>query len=212
MTVRKVVTRRSNHFRGYFPSLKNQKPVPWESQLEGAFFRLLELSPAVISYVVQPSEERVPSAQGYFKYYPDVRVFLSDGRDWWFEVKPEERLNIARVRDRLETAERHFISTGRNFSVVTDKLIEEEPLASNLRRLMSHRRGPVLSGKKLEEVLTVLNDQVPKTVSDLLLAVGERPGWRLLGMGIVGIELNKPLDTDSPIFLQGGHRHADLFP
>ncbi len=127
-------------------------------------------------------------------------------------MKPEERLNIARVRDRLETAERHFISTGRNFSVVTDKLIEEEPLASNLRHLMSHRRGPVLSGEKLEEVLTVLNDQVSKTVSDLLLAVGERPGWRLLGLGIVGIELNKPLDTDTPIFLQGGHRHADLFP
>lgn len=41
MTVRKVVTRRSNHYRGYFPSLKNQKPVPWESQLEGAFFGFL---------------------------------------------------------------------------------------------------------------------------------------------------------------------------
>lgn len=75
MTVRKVVTRRSNHYRGYFPSLKNKKPVPWESQLEGALFRLLELSPAVIGYVPQPSEERVPSLQGYFKYYPDVQVF-----------------------------------------------------------------------------------------------------------------------------------------
>ena len=64
MTVRKVVTRRSNHYRGYFPSLKNKKPVPWESQLEGALFRLLELSPAVIGYVPQPSEERVPSLQG----------------------------------------------------------------------------------------------------------------------------------------------------
>ena len=41
MTVRKVVTRRSNHYRGYFPSLKNKKPVPWESQLEGALFGFL---------------------------------------------------------------------------------------------------------------------------------------------------------------------------
>lgn len=212
MTVRKVVTRRSNHYRGYFPSLKNKKPVPWESQLEGAFFRILELSPAVISYVVQPSEERVPSAQGYFKYYPDVRVFLADGRDWWFEVKPCDRLNIARVRDRLEAVERYFISTGRRFSVVTDKLIEEEPLASNLLRLMSHRRGPVPSDEKLEEVFTVLNELAPRTVSDLLLAVGETPAWRLLGLGIVGIELSRPLDNGSPIFLQGGHRHANLFP
>ncbi|MEG1624732.1 TnsA endonuclease N-terminal domain-containing protein [Pseudomonas sp.] len=212
MTVRKVVTRRSNHYRGYFPSLKNKKSVPWESQLEGAFFRLLELSPAVISYVPQPSEERVPSAQSYFKYYPDVQVFLADGREWWVEVKPYDRLKIARVRDRLEAAERHFISTDRNFSVVTDKLIEEEPLASNLLRLMSHRRGPMLLNEKLEEVLSVLNDQAPQTFSDLLVAVGDRPAWRLLGLGVVGIELNKPFDIDSPIFLQGGHRHANLFP
>lgn len=212
MTVRKVVTRRSNHYRGYFPSLKNKKPMPWESQLEGAFFRLLELSPAVISYVVQPSEERVPSTEAYFKYYPDVRVFLADGREWWFEVKPHDRLKIARVRYRLEAAERHFISTGRNFSVVTDKLIEEEPLASNLLRLMSHRRGPVLSNEKLEEVHAVLNDQAPLIFSDLLVAVGDSPAWRLLGLGVVGIELDKPFDTNSPIFLQGGHRHANLFP
>lgn len=212
MTVRKVVTRRSNHYRGYFPSLKNKKPVPWESQLEGAFFRLLELSPAVISYVAQPNEERIPSAQGYFKYYPDVRVFLADGREWWVEVKPNDRLNIAKVRQRLEAAKRYFTATGRNFSVVTEKLIEDEPLASNLLRLMSHRRGPVLSNEKLEEVLAVLNDQAPLTFSDLLVAVGDRPAWRLLGLGVVGIELNKPLDIDSPIFLQGGHRHANLFP
>ena len=123
MTVRKVVTRRSNHYRGYFPSLKNKKPVPWESQLEGALFRLLELSPAVIGYVPQPSEERVPSLQGYFKYSPDVQVFLADGREWWFEVKPHDRLKIASVRQRLDAAERYFNATARNFSVITEKLI-----------------------------------------------------------------------------------------
>lgn len=151
MTVRKVVTRRSNHYRGYFPSLKNKKPVPWESQLEGALFRLLELSPAVIGYVPQPSEERVPSLQGYFKYYPDVQVFLADGREWWFEVKPRDRLKIASVRQRLDAAERYFNATARNFSVITEKLIEAEPLATNLRRLMYHRRGPELSHQALEE-------------------------------------------------------------
>lgn len=65
MTVRKVVTRRSNHYRGYFPSLKNKKPVPWESQLEGALFRLLELSPAVIGYVPHRSEFRPGSSRLY---------------------------------------------------------------------------------------------------------------------------------------------------
>ena len=52
MAVRKVVTRSSCHFRGYFPSLKNGHSVGWESQLEGGLFRLLELSPFVLRYEV----------------------------------------------------------------------------------------------------------------------------------------------------------------
>lgn len=212
MTVRKVVTRRSNHYRGYFPSLKNKKPVPWESQLEGAFFRLLELSPTVISYIPQPSEERVPSLQGDFKYYPDVRAFLADGRDWWFEVKPYDRLKVASVRQRLGAVERYFNATGRNFSVVTEKLVDAEPLATNLRRLMYHRRGPELSRQMLEGLMAPFNEQPAMTLADLLCVVGVSKAWRLLGLGLVGIDLDKPIETDSPVFLQGGHRHANLFP
>ena len=186
--------------------------MPWESQLEGALFRLLELSPAVIGYVPQPSEERVPSLQGYFKYYPDVQVFLADGREWWFEVKPHDRLKIASVRQRLDAAERYFNATARNFSVITEKLIEAEPLATNLRRLMYHRRGPELSHQALEEVMATFNEWPPMTVADLLYVVGEGKAWRLLGLGVVGIDLDRSIDTDSPVFLQGGHRHANLFP
>lgn len=76
MSVRKVVTRRSCHFRGYFPSLKNGKPTPWESQLEGGFFRLLELSPQVHSYTIQPSRESVSLDSATIKYFPDLHVFL----------------------------------------------------------------------------------------------------------------------------------------
>lgn len=87
-----------------------------------------------------------------------------------------------------------------------------EPLATNLRRLMYHRRGPELSHQALEEVMATFNEWPPMTVADLLYVVGEGKAWRLLGLGVVGIDLDRSIDTDSPVFLQGGHRHANLFP
>lgn len=45
MSVRKVITRRSNHFRVYVPSMKHGKPTPCESMLEAKFIRLIEVSP-----------------------------------------------------------------------------------------------------------------------------------------------------------------------
>ena len=102
--------------------------------------------------------------------------------------------------------------SARNFSVITEKLIEAEPLATNLRRLMYHRRGPELSHQALEEVMATFNEWPPMTVADLLYVVGEGKAWRLLGLGVVGIDLDRSIDTDSPVFLQGGHRHANLFP
>lgn len=77
---------------------------------------------------------------------------------------------------------------------------------------MYHRRGPELSRQMLEEVIAAFNERPPMTLADLLCVVGVSKAWRLLGLGVVGIDLDKPIETDSPVFLQGGHRHANLFP
>ena len=211
MPVRKVVTRRSCHFRGYFPSLKNGKPTPWESQLEGGFFRLLELSPQVHSYTIQPSRESVSLGSASIKYFPDIHVFLTDGREWWFEVKPQKRLLIASVAQRLEAAKVHFAASNRNFTVVTNDLIHSEPLAMNLQKLMYHRRGPMLSNSQVDEVRELLDAREPKTFSEFIAVFGDMEAWRLLGLGIVGVSLDQTICKNSEVFLTGGHRHANFF-
>lgn len=211
MTVRKVVTRRSCHFRGYFPSLKNGMAVPWESQLEGAFFRLLELSPEVASYIVQPSTERIPLNGRTFTHIPDIRVFRSDGSDWWFEVKPESKLKIASVKTRLDAAQEYFARTGRGYSVVSESQIKKQHVEKTLADLMYHRRGPLLCDRKREEVCELLVKHEPGNLSELLAVFGKPQGWRLLGLGVIGVELDKPINDDSRVYLQGGHRHANLF-
>jgi hypothetical protein len=200
MSVRKVVTRRSCHFRGYFPSLKNGKPTPWESQLEGGFFRLLELSPQVHSYTIQPSRESVSLDSATIKYFPDLHVFLTDGREWWFEVKPQKRLLIASIDQRLEAAKAHFAASNRNFTVVTNDLIHSEPLAR-----------PMLSNSQVDEVRELLDAREPKTFSEFIAVFGDMEAWRLLGLGIVGVSLDQTISNNSEVFLTGGHRHANFF-
>lgn len=212
MSVRKVITRSSNHIRISFPSVKNGKAVQCESQLESGFVRLLELSPLVRSYAVQPSLEVVSVGGTSKKYYPDVRVCLMDGREWWFEVKQQKSLLVASVKLKLEAATQHFCATGRNFSIVTDRLILRQPLADNLQKLMHHRRGPMLKNSLMQEVREQLEVHTPQTLNQLIKIFGESDAWLLLGLGIVGIDLEVPILNDSEVFLCGGHRHANIFP
>ncbi|WP_123584330.1 TnsA endonuclease N-terminal domain-containing protein [Pseudomonas brassicacearum] len=210
MAVRTVVTRSSCHFRGYFPSLKNGRPVPWESQLEGGFFRLLELSPLVRSYKIQPSRERIRVNDFYVEYIPDVRAVLEDGREWWFEVKPEKRLLVHSVKEKMAAATAHFADTNRNFSIVTDALIWADTLSENLREVLYHRRGPFLTQPERLETRSKLEMSQPKNLSELCSVFGEAAAWRLLGLGVVGVDLEQSITPQTEIFL-GGHRHADLF-
>lgn len=211
MAVRKVVTRSSCHFRGYFPSLKNGHPVAWESQLEGGLFRLLELSPFVLRYEAQPSRERIPMGNTFVDYVPDLRVFLENGSEWWIEVKPARKLSVLSVKQKLSAASIHFPATNRNFSVITEELIWREPLATNLQTILYHRRGPLLSLADHAEVSFELNKHKPQVFHEVVSLFGRMEAWRLLGLCVIGVDLEEPLVEESQVFLSGGHRHANIF-
>ena len=211
MTVRKVVTRRSCHFRGFIPSQKNGKPIPWESQLEGVFLSLLELSPQVLRYDVQPSKEIFAMGDDAGTYYPDVRAVLRDGSERWFEVKPAAKLSIRYVSSRLKAIGSHFQNTNRVFSVVTDEQLMAEPFVSNLRNLMYYRRSSMLINFDSASIESMLEIHQPKTIHELCGLVGNSRAWHLLGQGSLGVDLDKPVIAGAPIYLQGGHRHGNFF-
>ncbi len=74
---------------------------------------------------------------------------------------------------------------------------------------MYHRRAPLppVEVKAIERQLHVAS---PKVLSDLEELLGKDLAWRLLGAGLVGLDLEKVIQADSQIFLTGGHRHADF--
>jgi len=75
--------------RGYFPSIKNNRQVAFESTFERDLFYLLELDTDVISYDEQPIKVEIAWGESTWKYTPDVLVSMTN-RDVpiIYEVKP----------------------------------------------------------------------------------------------------------------------------
>lgn len=209
LSVRKVVTRRSNHFRAIVPSRKNPHPTACESILELTFVRLLELSPAITSFTMQPIELTLNVGGEDQRYFPDVHARLADGRDLWCEIKPSRRLEVARVAARMSAASAHFLREGAEFCVVTDTWINQEPRRSNVEALMYHRRETI-PADQMSSIQTQLCASEPRVVADLEAMLGDDLAWRLLGNAVIGLDLETEIQAESPIFLTRGHRHADF--
>lgn len=210
MSVRKVVTRRGGHSRGLMPSIKNEAAAAWESSLELSFYQFLELSPQVVRYEVQPIRESICVENEMTSYVPDVRVDLIDGTSMYFEVKPALKCKTKRVAMRLDAIRTRFAETGRQFGLITDEWLNVEPRKTNIERLMYHRRALLLDRQEKERLSNSVNVHQPKTIADLIALTGTDKAWLLLGLAIVGVDLDLPINPNAAIFLEGGHRHADF--
>lgn len=211
MTVRKVVTRSGGHSRGLMPSIKNQCAAAWESSWELKFYQLLELSPSIRQFVVQPTRERIWVDGHETAYTPDVKAYFVDGTSAFFEIKPVLKCRTAQTAKRLVAIEKRFAETGKRFQLVTDEWLSTGPRAQNVVRLMFHRRNYMLDYAERLRLRGIVSINRPKTLSELCDLVGESKCWLLLGLSIMGVDLEIPLNNDSMIFLHGGHRHADFF-
>lgn len=211
MTVRKVVTRSGGHSRGLMPSIKNQRGAAWESAWELKFYQLLELSPSVRQYVVQPTREHIWVDGEVAEYIPDVQVYFIDGTSAYFEVKPAQKCRTARTAKRLDAIEKRFAETDRRFKLITDEWLSTGPRAQNAVSLMFHRRNQLLDYGERSRLQRILSANQPTTFRELNDTVGANKSWLLLGLSIVGVDLELPLNEKSAIFLEGGHRHANLF-
>jgi len=76
-----------------------------------------------------------------------------------------------------------------------------------MRAQLGLRKDGVRGALTIERQLHVAS---PKDLSDLEELLGKDLAWRLLGAGLVGVDLEKVIEPQSQIFLTGGHRHADL--
>jgi hypothetical protein len=211
MTVRKVVTRSGGHSRGLMPSIKNTCSAAWESSWELKFYQLLELSPSVRQYIVQPTREPIIVDGNEAAYIPDVQAFFIDGTSVFFEIKPALKCRTQLIAKRLIAIRKRFVDTDRRFHLITDDWLSKGPRAANITRLMFHRRDQLLTYAERRTLCQIITTNQPRTIDALFTLVGATVGWLLLGLSIVGVDLDLPLNLNSVIFLSGGHRHENFF-
>jgi hypothetical protein len=142
MSVRKVVTKSSRKFKGYFPSKKLKRMVEYESLLERDAIYLFEFSPGIVSYQEQPELILYEHECRTRKYYPDFEVIFKTGKPLHVEVKPEQKLKCSKLADKFKAIHQRYQSHEANFLIFTDVLIRQNPLLSNLKTIAQVRNHP----------------------------------------------------------------------
>lgn len=152
---RRLVTRSGARSRGRFPSLKSQVAQCYESQLELAAFRLLELAPSVQAFTAQPAQLRLRTRPAV-RYTPDLAVVLTDGVQHIVEVKPARVLLNPSVLDRMREVARLYKGLGQELRFLLDIDIIPTPQHAGVLRDAVHfglpqREVPRGADPELEE-------------------------------------------------------------
>lgn len=211
MRVRKVVTRRGRHIRGYFPSKKLNRMVAWESLLEKDALLLMELSPGVLSYQEQPEEISYWDGQAMCGYVPDLRVNLCSETSLLVEVKPAEELERPLVRAKYQQIAQHLQEQGEHFLILTDQEIRQEPQYSNLRRLLYwYNHAPTRLPSALEVGMR-LKGRDQTTIQDCLDLFGASITYALIAKGLLVADLSLELTPASSVQLPAGGQHAAIY-
>lgn len=190
-------------------------PAQFESTLERDFLTLLEFSPDVERFEVQPVTISWPDGARERRYTPDVLVhfrertgerrspmlyevkYRSDLRKSWPELRPKFRAGI-----------RHAKGRGWRFKIITEREIRTPYLANAQFLLPFVRRGtpPEAEIEILDRALQSLREC---DIGSLMLAACHDEWqrakllpvlWFLIGRFLLGVDLQEPLTMRSRVW------------
>lgn len=146
---------------GHFPSVKNNKSIPFESKLESELFLTLEFDDEVESYLEQP-QITITVDEKEKTYFVDCYVHMSDASIQ--EDKIIEAKYTTEIEKHKEYYEKKFAAAtvtandmGMNFSIYTD-LIYSKKYIFNLDFLYRYITSPRITEYD-ENILNTLGNQ-----------------------------------------------------
>lgn len=201
---------------GHFPSVKNNKSIPFESKLESALFLSLEFDDDVESYLEQPQiiitddeKEKPYHADCFIKMFDDT-----NRRNTIVEVKYTTDLN---KEENKEDYEKKFkaatIATNAmdmDFLVYTE-LSHSEKYIFNLDFLYRYKTQP--RERKFDTKIKDLLSKAPISAIDIAKSIGTNPNdyiivanaiWGLVAHGELSTDLEKELNMNSIIEINNG--------
>lgn len=201
---RRVITRSPTRTVGRFPSLKGNRMIHWESQLERDFVYLLEFDRAVLEFREQPEVFRLTIEGKPRQYTPDFLVRTASELVI-YEVKPADKATHPDMVALFAAAAAHCASRGMRYQVVTEADIRVRPYLDNVALLLRYRSHPVASA--VETRLRRLLNNGAVALSELNLALqpdaGKAEVMALLARHCLAADLSGHLDEASLIRLPG---------
>ncbi len=212
MPVRKIPKNYRN-VTGRAASDKAEGTAAFESTLERDFITLLEFSPQVKGFEVQPVTINWIDDKGLSRHYtPDVLVhyftagmlpelvevkYRQDLERYWIELKP-----------RLKAGVRFARTQGWRFKIMSELEIRT-PLLNNARFLLPFLRNGPQSEANMELLYSRLRQLGPSTPQSLTTAIFQDEWhraqliptlWYLIAKRIISVDLDQPVTMTSNIW------------
>jgi hypothetical protein len=202
--VRQVISRSTCKVVFKFPSIKLGKMVYCESSLELDYAFLLDADRDVISFQEQPGKIRYYLLGKVHHYTPDFLV-IRPHKKQVIEVKPKSKATTEENRMLFEIIRAICLNAGHEFVVITDTDIREGSHLENVRSFWKYGRTPISPRHHIycQEFFTQISEA---TLGDLISFFASRNEGKdvvfsLLYWGVVGIDINLPITTLSPVHL-----------
>lgn len=168
---RNPVTPSGRGFRAKFFSRKNRRLVRCESLLEFDALFLFEFARGVRTFEEQPVTIEYSLNGRSRRYTPDFGVDWADGRRWFVEVKPSEKLAEMQTAEKFEALRLWFSSRGHRLVVLSELQIRRPIRLRQIRELLravaaeksdeaDRRLLSITAGLTLGEMLAAGTDEI----------------------------------------------------
>ncbi|HXA47681.1 MAG TPA: TnsA endonuclease N-terminal domain-containing protein [Burkholderiaceae bacterium] len=212
MPVRKIPKNYRN-VTGVAAAGKAVGPAQFESTLERDFLALLEFSPEVEQFEVQPIVIKWYNEQGAPRSYtPDVLVKFNTETNrapWLCEVKYRADIgkNWDDLHPKFRKGIRHAKQKGWRFRLITEVEVRT-PYLDNVRFLMPFRfrAVPEDDSERLLDRLRSSSGMTPAAMIEFMSPDRQKQAellpvlWRLIADHRVGVDLDVALTKDSPLW------------
>lgn len=208
LRARKVVSRSKARGTGKYPSWKMQRMLQWESPHELNAFRLLDADPTVIAFREQPVTVTYLQDGEERRHYPDIEVVYRAHKQLW-EVKPERYAEDPDVIRRTRLMEEALPQHGYCYRVIVAETLSAGCQLGNAIALLRYGRADAsqLERERARRTFEKRNIFWGEINTGLLGQKGKALVCRLVLEGVLSIDMDKPIASDSLVSLAA--RHSD---
>ncbi|MCD4504173.1 Tn7 transposase TnsA N-terminal domain-containing protein [Chromobacterium piscinae] len=204
-SVRKIHNRNSRKVIGFIYIPKMEGHVAWESQLEFCWLLQLAGDKSVSKIVSQPIKLSYLLEGEWRSYTPDVLVQWKDKSrsPTLYEVKPIKKAK--KYRAKFQAIKQEAAKKGYKFLVVSEDVINQEPLNKNLKKL-KHYSDVFVHSKERALICAALAKHTCCTIAKLASYFPSRSSglcliYKLLWDGFLFFNIHEELTTQSKVSL-----------